>query len=226
MDRIDLKFTPSLPLHVSLRLSPQPGRPTRLAPDDLQLSAAARVASQAVPAPAMIPPLGRLDFYRRRHEDFVARHPELPPPSYYLDYGDKYIRRFTEVLNPTLTPAGQAWLAQARLNLQVAIATELARDPAAFDQLEQDDPAFKDFAYATHSKAYLDAGMAELPLKDLIKIGMTPDVSDLFTRAGLEQVVEVAAGIARARVRTYREAGLRMDLPAGMSWPVELAPGP
>jgi hypothetical protein len=160
--------------------------------------------------------LGGTDYYRLRSQDFMRRHPGMEPPSYYLGYGDKYVNRFTDELAPKLSPRGQQWLAQVRLNLQVAIEACLMADPAAFDRLEQDDEAFRQFAYDSHPKVYLDAGMDELPLKDLVLIGMTPDCKDLFTKMGLEQVVEIAAGIASAHARDYVDRGLKR-LPSWMN---------
>lgn len=189
--------------------TPAPARP-RLAGDALSLSSAVAQASVAVPlAPRPMTKLGGIDYYRARHDDFVRRHPGVEPPSYYLNYGEKYATRFTEELAPKLSPVGQAWLAQARLNLQVAIEARLKEDPQAFDRLELDDEAFKAFAYDTHPEAYLSAGLEKLPLKDLVRIGLTPDAKDLFSVMGLEQVAEVAAGLASAHARDYLDRGLR-----------------
>ncbi|HEY9899582.1 MAG TPA: hypothetical protein V6D00_10415 [Pantanalinema sp.] len=192
---------------------PQP----RLAGDALKLSSALAQASVPVsPPPHPMAKLGGTDYYRARYEDFQRRHPGMEAPSYYLNYGEKYAKRFTEELAPKLSPAGQAWLAQARLNLQVAIEARLKADPRAFDQLELDDEAFKQFAYDTHPEAYLSAGMERLPLKDLVRIGLTPDTKDLFTVMGLEQVAEVAAGLAAAHAKDYLDRGLKR-LPSWMT---------
>lgn len=188
--------------------------------DALALSPLAQVQKPAtlpkLPDPALPRPmshLGGTDYYRLRADDFKRRHPDLPVPSYYMGYGDKYINRFTNELGPKLSPGGQAWLARARLNLQVAIEDLLKKDPAAFDRLERDDEAFKEFAYDSHPKAYFDAGLERLPLKDLVKIGCTPDVRDLLNTNGLEQIAEVAAGLAARKAREYLKQGLTWRLP-------------
>lgn len=160
------------------------------------------------PLPRPIPKLGGTDYYRLRAEDFARRHPDLPVPTYYLGYGDKYVNRFTDELYPKLSPKGQEWLVKARLNLQVAFEERLKQDPAAFDALERDDAALSKFAYETHPKAYLDAGLDELPLKDLVQIGLTPDVGDLFSRNGIEQVADTAAALAAEKARDYLARGL------------------
>jgi hypothetical protein len=116
----------------------------------------------------------------------------MTPPSYYLGYGKKYADRFINKTYATLSPAGQAWLLRARHNLQDAIETERMKDPDAFDKLEQNDAAFKKFAYDTHPKAYIDAGLKTLPASDLAKIALTPDFSDLFSKDGINQMIDVA----------------------------------
>lgn len=189
----------------------------RAASDQLALSSSvARASAQVATQPQPVAKLGGTDYYRVRYEDFKRRHPEQEAPSYYLNYGEKYAVRFTEELAPQLSPKGQAWLVQARLNLQVAIEDRLKADPAAFDKLEQDDEAFKKFGYDTHPEAYLSAGLDELPLKDLIRIGLTPDTKDLLTKMGLEQVAEVAAGLAAAHAKDYLSRGLKR-LPSWMT---------
>lgn len=162
-------------------------------------------ASSARPTP--IAPDGHLDYYRKRHLDFEARHPELSPPSYYLNYGDVYVRRFTEVLSPELSTEGQAWMGRARKNLQVAIEDELARNP----NLEKDDAAFTAFAYATHSRAYLDAGLTDLPIDDLIRVAVTPNLSDTLNAQGIAVIAETAEIVAREKLAKA------MDSPSAMA---------
>lgn len=48
---------------------------------------------------------------------------------------------------------------------------------------------FLSFAFESHPDAYLDGGLAGLPLNDLVMIGMTPDLSDLATRDGVSQIL-------------------------------------
>lgn len=151
------------------------------------------------PAPARptpISPDGNLDYYRKRHLDFQARHPDLTPPTYYLNYGDVYVRRFTEVLSPELSKQGQEWMVRARQNLQVAIETELARNP----EIEKDDAAFTAFAYETHSRAYLDAGLTDLPIDDLIRVAVTPNLSDTLNSQGLAVIASTAEVVARDKL--------------------------
>jgi hypothetical protein len=154
--------------------------------------------------PTPIPPEGKLDYYRKRHEDFLARYPEAPPspPSYYLEYGDLYVRRFTLELKPQLSEEGQAWLTRTGKNLQVAIEEVLARDP----EIELDDAVFMKVAYETHSKAYLDGGLADLPIDDLIRVAVTPNLSDTVNPTGLSVMAETAEALARHKLAVAMDA--------------------
>lgn len=136
--------------------------------------------------------VGYPSYYLKRYQDHVRRNGGSPaPPSYYLDYGYKYARRFTDDLFPRLSGQGKRWLIKTRTNLQLAMENAILRDPEAFAQLENDDDAFMDFAYDSHPAAYLDAGLKWLSMSDLMEIGTTPDFSDLFTTDGLSQVMDV-----------------------------------
>jgi phospholipase/lecithinase/hemolysin len=155
--------------------------------------------------PAPIPANGSIDYYRQRYEDFVRRNPGITPPDYYLDYGDKYVNRFTYELRPTLSPEGQMWLDQARENLQKIIEQERASNPDRFAQLERNTDAFRDFAYNSHVNAYWDAGLKNLSITDLIKIGLTPDFDDLRTEEGLKQVQDIAQLLAEDKLNKVRD---------------------
>ncbi|MBI2570094.1 MAG: hypothetical protein HYV63_24090 [Candidatus Schekmanbacteria bacterium] len=146
--------------------------------------------------------IGTPDYYRARYEDFKRRYPNLPAPDYYLGYGDKYARRFLEQTRPQLSPRGQRWLDQTFRLLQTRMEELRRRDPAAFDRLERDPDAFRQFAYQTHPDAYLQAGLSLLPVEDLKAIALTPDLEDLATRDGIEQMAD-------AGQRTYLEWILR-----------------
>jgi hypothetical protein len=157
------------------------------------VSDCATCSGPAVPAAVA---LGGSEYYQLRYDDFKRRHPDKEPPSYYLGYGKKYADRFMSKTWKQLSPEGQAWLLRARRKLQEAIEAKRIKDPAAFDQLEQNDAAFKRFVYDTHPKAYVDAGLLKLPLRDITAIGLTPDLpslwppssGDLFTSDGAAQI--------------------------------------
>jgi hypothetical protein len=138
--------------------------------------------------------LGTLDYYRLRHADFVDRHsaddPPVAPPRYYLGYGDKYVRRFTQ-LKPGLSSDGQRWLSRTLFLLQFKIENQLDASPGKFAQLEEKDEAFTDFAYGTHPDAYVEAGICELSKQDQMRIAWGPDSQDVWSPRGQAQIEEV-----------------------------------
>ncbi len=151
--------------------------------------------------------IGTLDYYKDRAEDFKLRNPGKEPPDYYMDYGDKYIKRFTNELRPTMSGDGQQWMDQARANLQTAMEDRRKADPAAFAELERDPDKFREFAYGTHAKSYLDAGLSDLPFTDMAKIMNTPDKKDLFFNTdGLSQINTIGQGVINNWMRGAAEA--------------------
>ncbi len=181
----------------------QPRPATQPAGDGVTLSPAARTATgpQARPADANTPAdltdqIGTLDYYRNRRDDFVRRNPGVEPPDYYMDYGDKYARRFSEELYPNLSERGQEWLVDARRGLQERMEARRREDPAAFAELERNPEAFRRFAYDTHPDAYMEAGLSRLPPSDLAQIPVTPDRRDLLSPDGLRQVAITGTRVA------------------------------
>ncbi|PTL84673.1 hypothetical protein [Vitiosangium sp. GDMCC 1.1324] len=144
-------------------------------------------SSAAQNLPAEIP-TGTKDYYRKRYDDFVRRNPGMTPPAYYLEYGQKYCDRFSSLGPKDLTPQGLEWRDRTLKALQESIETKRMEDPVGFAQLERDPEAFKKFAYDAHPDAYVNSGLYKLPAQDLMKIGTTPDLKDLFTKDGLRQV--------------------------------------
>jgi hypothetical protein len=144
------------------------------------------------------------DYYRERARDYVTRH-TLPtdrpaqPPVYYLEYGDKYARRFTQVLRPSMSAAGQRWIDETFRRLQVLLERRRAADPRWFAEIEEDTRAFQCLAYGTHAQAYIECSIAKLTLPDLVRIARTPDIRDLLTRAGLEQILQVLVHVVKVR---------------------------
>ncbi|MCY1078942.1 hypothetical protein [Archangium lansingense] len=162
-------------------------------------TATAQEANTVTRAPAAPPgadaprefPTGTMDYYRKRHFDFVARNPGMPPPPYYLQYGEKYIQRFKALGPDQLSPEGLAWRDRALKELQNAIETLRKKEPGDFATLERDPDALAEFAYATHSTAYMKAGLLELPVQDLKTILLTPDLQDLLSVEGMKQIIKV-----------------------------------
>ncbi len=159
-------------------------------------------ATAASPSTALVPlaapvAVGTVDYYFNRNQDFVRRHPSPPPspPDYYLNYGNKYAHRFTEVLKPKLSDAGKKWVDRTFLLLQNAIEDRRIDLGPKFDAFEQQNDAFRGFAYGTHPDSYLRGGLHELPPSDLFKIATTPDAGDILNYDGIKQIIIVGLGI-------------------------------
>jgi hypothetical protein len=148
--------------------------------------------------------IGTADYYAERASDFASRNPGEIPPDYYFGYGDKYVKRFVKVLRPTLSPAGKKWLDCTLVALQTAIEERRDANVWAFAELEQDNDKFKDFAYGTHSNAYVSCGVCELSIVDETKIVLTPDAKDLL---GFEGIKQIADSFLQCQVNWFYPAG-------------------
>jgi RHS repeat-associated protein len=137
--------------------------------------------------------LGHWSYYDARAADFKARHPDQAPPDYYMNYGTKYAERFTDQLNPRLSDEGKAWLTRARYLLQEEMERYVINDPKGFDKLEQNNDAFREWAYTSHVRAYVDAGLGDLPVQDLWRIVSTPDMKELWDGRG--QIVDTIGAL-------------------------------
>ncbi len=135
--------------------------------------------------------LGSVDYYKFRHEDFTRRFPAQEAPAYYMMYGDKYVRKFTEELYGKLTAEGKVWMEDTKLKLQQAIEDKLREDP----EIELDAEAFKEFAFKSHADVYEETQAMALCLADKTAIVGCMDIRDLFGELGL-QVIKVALRIA------------------------------
>lgn len=130
---------------------------------------------------------GSSDYYQQRYDDFVARNPGVDPPDYYLGYGQKYAERFSSLDGRDLSPEGLAWRDATLVALQQAIEDKRTEDPEAFAELERDPEAFRRFAFGTHPDAYVESGLYDLPVQDLLVIAGTPDINDVLSQEGIDQ---------------------------------------
>ena len=145
--------------------------------------------------------LGTPDWYDARHMDHLRRHGnDPPPPAYYLEYGKKYCIRFSEELFPKLSKAGQAWVVATRMHLQLMLEKMVLDDPEGYAELELDAQKFKDYAFGTHREAYLKGGLLDLPTQDLKKIVLTPDMKDIASTSGLDQIFKTAPSVGYDRM--------------------------
>ncbi|HRL21278.1 MAG TPA: hypothetical protein PLG97_06500 [Alcaligenes sp.] len=154
-----------------------------------------------------------------RHANFMARHIGCghQPPDYYVSYGYYYCPTYGEKLRPRLSPKGQDWLDDARYNLQKNIEKGFEQNmkrkeitiacrrypnrtvnmAVAQYELEVTPATFKTFAFKTHVPAYLDAGLADLPLSDLAKIGTQPNIEELLDGETWAQIYESGSEVAK-----------------------------
>ncbi|HRQ50302.1 MAG TPA: RHS repeat-associated core domain-containing protein, partial [Agriterribacter sp.] len=138
------------------------------------------------PTPAPDDVIGTTQYYEWRDAD--SRRRTGSSPSYYLNYGGKYAKRFRNELYHSLSNGGQLWLLKTLVLLQVAIEDKLKIDPL----IEQNDERFTDFAFQSHIPAYEGAGVLKLGVLDKVKILLTPDASDLFNPKGIAQAKTIA----------------------------------
>jgi hypothetical protein len=139
--------------------------------------------------------IGNTDYYKFRECDFRIRHylmgSNATPPSYYLGYGDKYVRRFRFETNKSLSSQGKVWLAETLVNLQRSIENEIQNEPLGY-LLEINNLRFQRFAFDSHVDAYWNTNgtvpFFHLGALDLAKIGLTPDFEDLFSADGMKQM--------------------------------------
>lgn len=147
-----------------------------------------------------------------RHGNFMMRHIGCghKPPSYYVSYGYYYCSTYGAKLYPRLSPQGQAWLRNARKLLQTNLEDGLRQNMIGEQiqmssvkpgngslgmtvpqyTLELDDDTFKAFAFKTHPMAYLDGGLADLPISDLMKITAQPNIQEWGDIRTWEQAVD------------------------------------
>lgn len=149
-------------------------------------AAPAGPVSADVPTPVKT---GTSTYYTERAADFRRRNPGMEPPPYYLEYGDKYVKRFASLDQTDLSPQGLEWRDKTLKTLQELMEKKRIEDPEGFAKLERDPEAFKQFAYATHPEAYMKSGLFDLPAQDLAVIARTPDLRDVLTKDGIGQTL-------------------------------------
>ena len=95
------------------------------------------------------------DFYQCRE----GRH-QCGDDGYYLGFGYKYCQEYIE-LTPTFKPETQRWMADVRLCLQEELAA-LSENRMCKDAMN--------FAFDSHSKCYMEAGVCSLPLSEFYQV--------------------------------------------------------
>lgn len=108
-------------------------------------------------------------YYRRRYEMFLDRYPSETPPTYYLNYGEKYCNKFSRETYYELSERGKKWLEDTKCALQNKLEYMLSCN--LID--ERDNSNFSTEAFRMHSDAYLDCGITKLSPWEIVKIGVT-----------------------------------------------------
>lgn len=158
-----------------------------------------------------------------RHANFMMRHIGCGhlPPAYYVSYGYYYCSTYGAQLLPKLSGAGKQWLMSARWHLQAnmengladnmvghAIDVPCARFPnkgmkmrVPKGQLEINNQTFKTFAFNTHVPAYLDGGLADLPVVDLALIGGQPNIEEWIDKDTWKQAIDSGLVVGEEKVK-------------------------
>lgn len=129
---------------------------------------------------------GTREYYKKRVEDFLRRYPELSDkvPNYYMEYGDKYYRIFTEQVREKLSDPGKNWVDNTAVALQVKLDDILIENP----DIEHSPDLLRELAFQSHVDAYLDSGLLDLDMHDKITITLSIDLVDLLNNEGISQV--------------------------------------
>ncbi len=121
-------------------------------------------------------------------------------PNITKSYGYKYCLAFGKLLFPYLSKEGQVWITKTLDLLQQYMESGVVdldwqgmydesfeekyqlsdknKRVLFFTDIELNDTRFQSFAYATHPDAYIEGGIENLPYSDLIKIMITPDITE------------------------------------------------
>jgi len=154
--------------------------------------------------------LGKSGYYEKRAKDFKERNPGKKAPEYYREYGDKYVKRFDK-LKPELSEKGQKWLEKTKDLLQFKMESGLRS--GEWDESKPEE--LKKKAYDSHSEAYLEAGLADLPQGDIDKGVKNVDTGDMWDLDAFLESLEVGKeiwerkGLGKA-VRTAGAGALQM----------------
>lgn len=138
------------------------------------------------PAPKDI--IGTKSYYVFREKDFKNRSEnKKTPPDYYLNYGNKYCKAFSEKTRPKLSAQGKTWLDKTLIALQEAIEKKLKIEP----KIELDSTKFRKYCFDSHPDAYIKSGLFKLGPEDLFQVAMTPEWRDLLTEESMIQVLQI-----------------------------------
>lgn len=136
--------------------------------------------------------IGTTAYYHWRYTDCRIRNCVMgnssSVPDYYLNYGEKYARRFNTEVRPKLSREGQQWLDETVLLFQLATEALVLENGSA----ELNDRDFRRQLFDLHPKVYEATGFFDLPLRDRLLIARHLDAKDLFSREGRIQIRQLA----------------------------------
>lgn len=102
-----------------------------------------------------------------------------------------------------LTPSGYQVRPQGRVkDLQSASAASRALDDREMPILH----TFKNFAFKTHPMAYLDGGLGDLPISDLMKVAAQPNIQEWGDMRTWDQAVDSGKVVLPNKANFYMEA--------------------
>ena len=125
------------------------------------------------------------NYYRLKAIDFQNNNPGHRVPSYYMNYGNYNLYKFMNKTYPKLSAKGKHWVIRTRDYLQDNIERIIEEKP----NIELNNREFTEAAYKSHVDAYKKSKIEQLPIMDIIYIGLTPDLDHLIE--GKKQIVEI-----------------------------------
>ncbi len=143
-----------------------------------------------------VTPTGELNYYERRYLNHINEY-GTRPPDYYLEYGYNYAKKFSKDLrsDPSISDELRKWIDETVVALQVLMEEGIQEsvNPSSGNYgMQGDNDKFKSFAFSTHVPAYTKSGrLKKLSLKEKAKIGLQPKPKDIFSKDGLEQVLDI-----------------------------------
>ncbi|NOD85922.1 hypothetical protein [Ruegeria sp. HKCCD6119] len=120
---------------------------------------------------------------------------------YFITYGKKYCERFLS--KTSLSDAGKTWRDKTLNCLQETIVPKLdiSTNPSC------NCSSMRKFAFDSHVQCYTQPGasICDLPVDDIIEIGMTVDLSTIWTSESMRQIKAVAAVCAKTATDPARK---------------------
>lgn len=145
--------------------------------------------------------LGSEYYYQWRNDDCVLRNQlsgqSINAPDYYLNYGDKYARRFLHEIRPKLSEEGQLWVDNTLLLLQITTECLLANNA----HVEQNGSSFRQQLFDQHTSVYETTGFFGLCFRDKLIITTSLDFRDIVSQEGFIQVKTIAVRYLRYLVK-------------------------